>query len=219
MNMCSVSFRKQRHDATARILREAAEAVLADKGVDSVTMRDIAAKAGCAPGTIYLYFKTKQDVLDAIAAWHSDVMLGELHEILGLDAAPMEKLRRITAALVSYFSLHRSVTRILSAGGISTLEKLPEETRRKWEGFLAGELELIRAAQKAGDIRNDRPAELVQQFMYIVIIGLREDLMHREMAPEPETEQAIIWEFLSGGIGGEAGQKNVLQKAAKGAKK
>ena len=216
--MRSVSFRKQRHDATARILMDAAESVLAEKGVASVTMRDIAAKAGCAPGTIYLYFKTKQDVLDAIATRHSDILLAELDDILAQKAAPLEKLRGITDALVAYFSYHRSVTRILAAGGISTLESLPPAPRRKWDEFLAQELELIRAAQKAGDIRTNYPAELVQRFMYIVIIGLREDLTHRAEVPATGEEQKAIWEFLTGGISG-GGAKPVSQKPAKSAKK
>ncbi len=215
--MSSESFKKQRHEATARILLDAAEAVLAEKGVANVTMRDIAACAGCAPGTIYLYFKTKQDVLDAIAAHHSAVLLGELEGILALSAAPLEKLRLITEALVAYFTAHRSVTRMLTAGGISTLQSLPDATRRQWEEFLGRELGLIRTAQADGDIRNDHPAELVQQFMYIVIIGLREDLTHREAAPETGAEQEAIWEFLTGGIAGTG--KTAQRKATKGAKK
>ncbi len=218
--MRSVTFRKQRHDATARILLDAAEAVLAEKGVGSTTMRDIAAKAGCAAGTIYLYFKTKQEVIDAIATHHSGILLGELDGVLALAAAPLEKLHRITDALVDYFSQRRSVLRILSAGGLATLESLPPAPRKAWEEFLGKELELIRRAQAGGTVRNDCPAEMIQQFMYIVIIGLRENLTRGGggKTPAADVDRKKIWEFLNGGIGGVA--KGVVpQKGARGAKK
>jgi len=50
----------------AQIL-EAAASVFAEKGYQRATMKEIAARAGVAPGTIYLYFKSKRDLLLAIA--------------------------------------------------------------------------------------------------------------------------------------------------------
>ena len=52
---------------------EAAAAVFAEKGYPRATMKEIAGQAGIAPGTIYLYFKNKRDLLLAIA----DRVIGE----------------------------------------------------------------------------------------------------------------------------------------------
>jgi AcrR family transcriptional regulator len=46
---------------------EAATAVFAEKGYQRATVKEIAARAGLAPGTIYLYFASKRDVLLALA--------------------------------------------------------------------------------------------------------------------------------------------------------
>lgn len=46
---------------------EAAAAVFAEKGFQRATMKEIAAEAGVVPGTIYLYFEGKRDLLMAIA--------------------------------------------------------------------------------------------------------------------------------------------------------
>lgn len=46
---------------------EAAAAEFGAKGYQRATMRDIASRLGIAPGTIYLYFKNKRDLLLAIA--------------------------------------------------------------------------------------------------------------------------------------------------------
>ncbi len=46
---------------------EAAAAVFGEKGYQRATMKEIATRAGVAPGTIYLYFAGKRDLLFAIA--------------------------------------------------------------------------------------------------------------------------------------------------------
>ncbi len=45
----------------------AAAAVFAEKGYQRATVKEIANRVGIAPGTIYLYFSGKRDVLSAIA--------------------------------------------------------------------------------------------------------------------------------------------------------
>lgn len=55
-----------REQRRARIL-EAAATVFARKGYQRATMKEVAAEAGIAPGTIYLYFKNKRDLLLGIA--------------------------------------------------------------------------------------------------------------------------------------------------------
>ena len=48
-------------------IMEAAAAVFAEKGYQRATVKEIATRAGVAPGTIYLYFENKRDLLLAIA--------------------------------------------------------------------------------------------------------------------------------------------------------
>ena len=54
--------REQRNDKRARIL-DAAVKVFAERGYFSSTVAEIARAAGVADGTIYLYFKSKDDLL------------------------------------------------------------------------------------------------------------------------------------------------------------
>jgi AcrR family transcriptional regulator len=58
-----------------QILNAAAQ-VFAKKGYQRATVKEIAALAGVAPGTIYLYFKSKRDLLLAIA----DQLIGQAWE-------------------------------------------------------------------------------------------------------------------------------------------
>ena len=61
-----MSEQKEARDRRARIL-EAAVAVFAERGYQQATIKEIAARAGIAPGTIYLYFRNKRELLLALA--------------------------------------------------------------------------------------------------------------------------------------------------------
>ena len=60
---------------------EAAAAVFAEKGYQRATMKAIAARAGIVPGTIYLYFTGKREILSAIAQGTETPMVAALLEI------------------------------------------------------------------------------------------------------------------------------------------
>lgn len=51
----------------ARQILSAAELLIAKEGLQNLSMRKIASEAGIATGTLYLYFKTKDELLDCLA--------------------------------------------------------------------------------------------------------------------------------------------------------
>ncbi|MFZ1429602.1 MAG: TetR family transcriptional regulator [Geminicoccaceae bacterium] len=57
---------RRRKDARPGELLEAALAVFAEKGFAAARMEDIAARAGAAKGTLYLYFPSKEAVFEAL---------------------------------------------------------------------------------------------------------------------------------------------------------
>ncbi|MEA3342343.1 MAG: TetR/AcrR family transcriptional regulator [Chloroflexota bacterium] len=58
----------------------AAAVVFAEKGYQQATVKEIAARAGISPGTIYLYFDSKRDILSTIAAETETPMVAALLE-------------------------------------------------------------------------------------------------------------------------------------------
>lgn len=207
MNKRSDNFRQHRHETTAQFLLEAAEAVMVRKGFDRVTMRDIAAQAGCAPGTLYLYFKRKQDVLNAITEQHSHVLLGQVNAALAEPGEPTARLRRVTALLIAYTNRNQSIIRVLYTGqalgpGAPPFASLPAQLRAAWEQFMKKERGVIRAAQTAGRIRDDYAPETIQTFMTFVMLGLRDEVVGQGRVPACKEQEALVWDMLTGGIGG-----------------
>src|SRR5262245_27466859 len=60
--------RMERANATASAVLRAAEALFAEHGYASVTMKQIAAAAGIATATLYLHFESKAAVVAAMAS-------------------------------------------------------------------------------------------------------------------------------------------------------
>jgi len=85
------TLREQRREA----ILEAAAEVFAEKGYQRATMREIAARVGIAPGTIYLYFRSKRDLLLAIA----DRLIGQAVDQALAQAAHLDAEDYIAAIL------------------------------------------------------------------------------------------------------------------------
>jgi TetR/AcrR family transcriptional regulator, transcriptional repressor for nem operon len=71
---------------------DAAEQVLLERGLASATMADVAAAAGVAKGTVYLYYESKADLLAELRARYLDRFVSAL-------AAPQGRTRSAAGAI------------------------------------------------------------------------------------------------------------------------
>jgi AcrR family transcriptional regulator len=85
----------------AEILRRAAE-TFRRKGFHAAGMREIAKGLGVAPGALYYYFESKEDLLHACQRLSLERLLRSAGEIAAAKAAPAEKLRRLVLAHLSH---------------------------------------------------------------------------------------------------------------------
>lgn len=78
-------------DKRQRIL-EASSELFSRTGYFATSMKDVADKAGIAVGTIYLYYNTKEDLLDGIYQYASTTLLDIIRKKLSRISDPVEKL-------------------------------------------------------------------------------------------------------------------------------
>ncbi|PAX52871.1 TetR/AcrR family transcriptional regulator [Brunnivagina elsteri] len=84
----------QKLDAAKReAIVNAAKQRLRKYGIQKTTMQEIAKDAGIAVGTLYLYFKNKDDILVASAEAFTEQHKLEIEEILNSAKSPPEKLK------------------------------------------------------------------------------------------------------------------------------
>ncbi|MCJ7681912.1 MAG: TetR/AcrR family transcriptional regulator, partial [Candidatus Aminicenantes bacterium] len=72
-----------------------AEQVFFAKGMDAATMDELAEKAELSKGTLYLYFKSKEDIYLAITERALNVLTSLFEEASAKESTGMEKVRAI----------------------------------------------------------------------------------------------------------------------------
>ena len=80
----------------------AARRLMDQKGVDALTMDEIAQAAGVAKGTLYLYFGSKDELIQALLSQVGEAMARDLEAILAKPAPPPEKLQQVVVMLLNY---------------------------------------------------------------------------------------------------------------------
>ncbi|UCD05442.1 MAG: TetR/AcrR family transcriptional regulator [candidate division WOR-3 bacterium] len=93
----------RRKDSITRdkIIKNALQ-MFAQKGFFKTTVDDIAGATGVAKGTVYLYFKDKQDLYIATMDEHFNSALALLAETENMPGTPSEKMHRITNEFINY---------------------------------------------------------------------------------------------------------------------
>jgi AcrR family transcriptional regulator len=91
------SARRRRGHARAGDLRDAALALFVEKGFDATLTEEIAARAGVSKGTLYLYYRGKEELLHATTASPAFEALARLRPAAERDGTSAEALRRVLA--------------------------------------------------------------------------------------------------------------------------
>ena len=106
--MASTDPSRERADKHELIL-DAAIRVFAEKGFHAARISDVAEAAGVADGTIYLYFKNKDDLLLSIFEEKMDLLTAGLHDALAGATDPLDKVRRFATYHFRQVRDHRAL--------------------------------------------------------------------------------------------------------------
>ncbi len=90
----------------------AAKQVIAAKGFAAATMDEIAEAAGIAKGTIYLYFKSKDQLFQAVAADILARLIERIKHIRDLHLSAREKLGRILRVMLESLEAEQAMFRV-----------------------------------------------------------------------------------------------------------
>ena len=85
----------------------AARQFLEERGPEAVTMEEIAAAAGVANGTLYLYFPSKDALIQALISQVGENMLRDVENCLKAPGTPRDQLIRVVSVLLEYLNRER----------------------------------------------------------------------------------------------------------------
>lgn len=166
--MAKVSFRQQMLKTREAAIVAAVNRLLADKGFDAMTVDEVAGEVGIAKASLYKHFTSKEELAAAAMVAVLDKALAWLDALQAdhAEAPAIEQLRAVArwtmqvqlAGEMPSLPAQNSALRTALMGHKVYLNRLMELSERlgAW----------ITAAQAAGDLNPELPAELVLYTLY-----------------------------------------------------
>ncbi|OLE55545.1 MAG: hypothetical protein AUG51_02670 [Acidobacteria bacterium 13_1_20CM_3_53_8] len=153
-------------DKREAILR-AATHVFARNGYFNSKVADIAREAGVADGTVYLYFKSKEEILHSIFDRSMDEAIAEGRKQLESVVDPRERLRKIAHLHLERMGADRDLAVVFQVelrGSMKFMEEF--SAARGFAEYLSLIRETFAEGQRAGLFRKNLNAKLVSKILF-----------------------------------------------------
>jgi len=155
-------------------LLDIALALFAERGVENVSIKDLAAEAEVAQGLIYYYFQSKDDLLVAVFERHNPLPQFQtiIESLVGLPAE--EGLLHFALGVAALLTEKRLVVRLLVRELLSPRSTMLEQVLALREGVIVLLTEYLEDCIAAGELRPHPPLItiqlLVSSFLTLVLL-------------------------------------------------
>ncbi len=146
---------ERKTDNKRRKILLAAINVFSSKGFHGSKVSDIAKEAGVADGTIYLYFKNKDDILIQLFDESLKVMLGNMHQALIEKKDPLERIKVFILMHLDSVEKYQSVAEVMQLELRQSHKFMKENVPKRFGEYLNIIGDTVRSGQEAGIIRKD----------------------------------------------------------------
>lgn len=172
----SLDTREERRQALAELNRtrllDAAEEVFGRRGYHGTTLKEVAARAGFAVGSVYSFFDGKDDLFRQVFVRRGEEFMASQRAVLGSDEPPLVQLHRLVDTQVGFFRDHRRFARLYlrysSPVLLSPDRRVDDTVRERFEEAMSLQADLFRRGQEAGVFRQGDPAALARLFSGLV---------------------------------------------------
>lgn len=152
-------------DKREAILRAAVK-VFARKGYFNSKVADIAGQAGIADGTVYLYFKSKDEILHSIFDRAMDVFIAEGGRELAELEKPEDKLRRIAELHLERLGADRDLAVVFQVELRGSVKFMQEFSAAGFADYLDIIRQTIEEGQQSGVFRADIKPVIAAKILY-----------------------------------------------------
>jgi len=162
--------RQRRHANTKQAILQIALELVSEKGLDKLSLREIARRVDYSPAGLYEYFDSKEDILRTLVDEGGQILATKLKS-LPANLSPTEHLIQVCLAYVAFaldnqahFMLMNSFTSVRSSLNEPSVPDSPYNIS----------LQAVQTAVSAGDIRTepDYGVEEITYSMWALIHGM-----------------------------------------------
>jgi TetR/AcrR family transcriptional regulator, fatty acid metabolism regulator protein len=148
-----------------RIL-DAAVRVFAQEGFYNAKVAQIAHAAGVADGTIYLYFKSKDDLLISLFEDRMERVNETLRAALGSSKSATDRLRAIVRLHLELVAENRHMAEVITVELRQSSKFVKEYKNPKFAEFLRLIASAIADGQAAGELRRDLDPQVISRALF-----------------------------------------------------
>lgn len=198
------SLRRRPH--ARRPAAETRDAILAAAGraletrdYHALTMDEIARRSGIAKGSLYLHFKTKEDLFRELAESVHRQMGEAFCQVLGATAPGRDRVRGLIRAQLAFFETHRGLFLQVFQGNLPCLWRGPHRPMELVKALINEMAKAIDEGARLGHFRRGRADEaaiglfgLIRGFVFVHIAG--------DMAGSLLSRTEAVWDLFSRGV-------------------
>jgi AcrR family transcriptional regulator len=198
----SIQERKNREKETRRQqILVAAKKIFSKKGFNNATMGDIAKEAELSTGTLYIYFKNKEEVFVSFSMRILHFLIIRIDQALKRNTNTEKQLENLAEALYDVYKYDpQAVTYICHLQSSETLDNLPSELLLKFKSLLQESIQAIADILEKG-IKNriiiNRPPIVLARILLALFFGVvlwstSKEIIYKE---KDGLKQKLDWAF------------------------
>src|SRR5438093_1614875 len=180
------------------ILR-AATRVFARNGYFNSKVADIARAADVADGTVYLYFKSKDEILHSIFDQNMAEAIASGRKLIRGLSDPREKLRRISKLLLERLGADRDLAVVFQVELRGSTKFMEEFSAAGFAEYLDLLCKILEEGQRSRVFRKDLNAKVVSKILFGALDEMATNwiISHRNYKLEPMAD-IVLDVFLNG---------------------
>ncbi len=178
---------KDKNDKYQRIL-QAAINVFAQQGFYQATISQVAKEAGVADGTIYLYFKSKDDILIQFFSDKTKLIFERFREEVKKVNSAIDKLGNLIRIHLEEFQRDRNMAMVYQIETHQNYRIAEDQIKEMSKLYLDIVSEIVEQGQAEGSMRRDLYVGLVKRF----IIGAVDEVINTWLHSDSEYDLASM---------------------------
>jgi AcrR family transcriptional regulator len=164
---------------------DAAQTCFNRNGFHATTMQDVIAEANLSVGAVYRYFKSKADLVEAIAIAHADRIVEQVMPLIDEGQPLFESMRAMVGYIDGLAGADGPFRMALQVWAESLRdERIAETIRTVYSTFRGQFVRIAAQAIKRGHLPADADAEAVGAVLFSLAIGY---ILQRVLTGSPDT--------------------------------
>ena len=198
MNGDSVTPTMPEPDKHQQII-EAAVRIFARNGYYNSRVSDIAKEAGIASGTIYLYFKTKDEILVTLFREKMAEFVATVRKAIAAEPDAVAKLRRLIALHFKLLEDHAEMAEVVQVELRQGQKFFRGASANEISGYFDLISSVLEEGMAAGVFRNDLPVKTVRKVLFGAMDQMATSwVLGKRGYKLSETAEAVADIFLKG---------------------